>query len=441
MVRPISSLPKPLFLYLGTALLSIYLLTACTDRPPSLSPTPTSPATHTVPALLTLPVEETKLPATFTPSISGTGDASPCPPEGEPDHLPNLPFNTLPESVLIFLNSGGSVEELDEALYQAGVANQPEPIALGDMDGDGQDEVVVSIFEPDSKVLPPAGMLLIYTCQEGAYQLAYQEDTRPTDGVPGIHFIQDINADGWADLVVSSASCGAHTCFERVQVIQWDGAAYKNRLAGETTDLPYPTIYLDPTDQEGVYDLQVSGSGFGSVGAGPQRNVTRTWSYNKEAQTWEVSGFQQEPSTYRIHVLHDASAAAKSGDYQQALVLYNRVISDTTLEDWSEPELEQAWIKAFARYQMVVIYTLQDRDAFANTILAELESTTSSDTLQSVYYELALAYIDGYQEGGAERACQLTRAYAALHPGLLEPLGPQVFGYGNPAFTEEDLCP
>jgi hypothetical protein len=445
MARPLSCLPKPRSLYLVISLLFAILITACTSSLSTPDPTaifsPIELPTSTAPAAPALPVQESTAPAALTPTAMVTGEAQPCPPVGDPAPLPEGLFDSLPERVLAFLNGGGSLEALSEALYMTGVANLPEPTAAGDMDGDGWEELVVSVFDPDSSSLPPSGMLLIYTCRDGAYLLAYQEDTRPSEGAPGIRFLRDLNADGQAELVSSSATCGAHTCFERVQVIQWDGTGFRNHLEGDTADLPYPTVYLSPTDQEGLFDLQVSGSGFGSVGAGPQRNVTRIWSFNEGLQLWQISDFYQEPSNYRIHILHDAAAAAERGDYQQALMLYNRVLSDTTLEDWADPEQEQAWIKAFARYQMVAIYTLQDREAFANTVLEELKTAAPPGSQQVVYSDMAVAYIDGYQDGGAVEGCRIVQDYAALHPGLLDPLGPQSFGYGNPPFTEEDLCP
>jgi hypothetical protein len=442
MTCPTSSPSKTLSLCQAIALLIIPWLTGCSGSLPSqsstLTPYSSTPTRSAVPLDL---LEETAPTGTLAPLETNMVEASPCPPVGEPEPLVYIPFDALPESLLDFMNSGGSINDMGEALYEAGVANLPEPIATGDMDGDGLDEVVVSIFDPDSVSLPPAGILLIYSCQDSVYRLVYKEDTRSADGAPGIRFLQDLNADGRDDLVVSSASCGAHTCFERVQVIQWDGTSYRNHLEGDSSDLPYPNIYLSPGVPEGVYEIQVTGSGIGSVGAGPQRNVTRVWSFSEDAQLWEVSDFQQEPSNYRIHVLHDAVDAARNGDYQQALVLYNRVINDTTLEDWTDPELEQLWIKAFARYQMAVIYTILDRGTFANTILSELESTTSPDNPQYAYYEMAVMYMDGYQEGGIERGCMFAQDYAALHPGLLEPFGPLAFGYGNPIFTDQDICP
>jgi hypothetical protein len=446
--RPHSSLLKPSPLYLGIIFLFVFILSGCTSSPASQAPTP--PPTQVSPTPTASPVPTVQLPVP-TVQLMETSVPQPiekaldekryCVPIGEPESLPEASFDELPEAVLEFMNTGGSPEQLADALYLAGFANLPEPTAAGDLTGDGVDEVVVSIFEPDSLNLPPAGLLLIFTCDENAYRLAYQEDSRPSQGAPGIRFLRDLNADGRAELVVSSASCGAHTCFEQVQVIQWDGTQFKNHLEGETSDLPYPSIYLSPTGEDELYDLQVTGSGFGSVGAGPQRNVTRTWSFNEDTQLWQISEFRQEPSDYRIHVLHDARAASEMGDYQSALMLYNRVISDTTLEDWDDPQLEQAVIIAYARYQMSVIYTLQDRDSFAGTIIREMEVAYPPDSLQRGYFEMAAAYIDAYQAGGAQAGCQAVQDFASGSPGLLDPLGPQTFGYGNPVFTLEDLCP
>jgi hypothetical protein len=442
--RPHSSLLKPIPLYLGIIFLSAFFLSGCTSipttQPPAPLPTDELP-TSTVSPVPTAQLIEATPPLPETPAEKALDEKRYCLPPGEPGPLPEVPFDDLPEAVLEFINSGGSPEQLADALYLAGFANLPEPAAAADLTGDGVDEVVVSVFEPDSLNLPPAGLLLIYTCQENAYRLAYQEDSRPSQGAPGIRYLRDLNADGRAELVVSSASCGAHTCFEQVQVIQWDGTQFGNHLEGETSDLPYPSIYLSPTSEDEHYDLQVTGSGFGSVGAGPQRNVTRTWSFSEDIQRWQVSEFRQEPSHYRIHVLHDARAASEMGDYQSALMLYNRVISDTTLEDWDDPQLEQAVINAFARYQMSVIYTLQVRDSFAATILQEMEAAYPRDNPQRGYFEMAAAFIDAYQTGGAKAGCQAAQDFASDYPGLLDPLGPQTFGYGNPALTLEDLCP
>jgi hypothetical protein len=424
-------------------LISISFLTGCSPESASIQGTipAMEPATHSVQP--DSPTEVASPQQTISPTQSGQIDdeTAICIPRGDSGSLLGGPFDTYPFAIQQFLNRGGWVDDLDKALYDVEIASLPVPVAVADMTGNGFEEMVVSIFDPGSVHLPPAGMLLIYTCDRQEFSLIYQEDSRPIGGAPVIRFLQDLNADGISELVVSSASCGAHTCFERVKVIGWDGSQFINRLEGDTDDLPYPTIYLEPSTKEGIFNLLISGSGFGSVGAGPQRNITRIWSFDQNTQRWRVDSTQFEPSAYRIHILHDAGAAAKDGDYQQALMLYNRAISDTTLDDWVDPALEKAWISAFARYQLVAIYSMLDRITFASTILGEMEKAYPQDSQQHGYFQMAAAYLDSYMEEGAEAGCAAAIEYATAHPDILDPLGPQIFGYGNPAYKQEDICP
>jgi hypothetical protein len=434
---------KPLARLFIILLISIHFLAGCSPGPAPIQETNPAmeQATHSV--LPDSPTQEASPQQATSPTQSDqvADENAICIPRGDSSSILEGPFDTYPFAIQKFLNEGGWVDDLDKALYAAEIASLPVPVGVADITGNGFEEVVVSIFDPGSVNMPPAGMLLIYTCDRQEFRLIYQEDSQPPDGAPVIRFLQDLNADGVSELVVSSASCGAHTCFERVQVIGWDGSQFINLLEGDTDDLPYPTIYLEPSTKEGIYNLLISGSGFGSVGAGPQRNIMRIWSFDQDTQRWRVDSTQYEPSVYRIHILHDAGAAAKDGDYQQALMLYNRAISDTTLDDWVDPALEKAWISAFARYQLVAIYSLLDRDSFASTILGEMEKAYPQDSPQHGYFQMAAAYLDSFMEEGAEAGCAAAIEFVTAHPELLDPLGPQIFGYGNPAYTLEDICP
>jgi hypothetical protein len=424
-------------------LISACILTACSpasDQLPATAPTSAIPTQSDVliPPTLVDSIDNSYSLAQPTQDADG---AIACNPAGNAAPLLDGSFDTFPQAIRQFLNTGGSVEELAENLYALGIANQPVSVDAADMTGSEFEEVIVSIFDPGSTNLPPAGMLLIYSCIQQEYNLVYQDDSRPDGGAPGIRFLQDLDADDLSELVISSASCGAHTCFEQIQVVGWDGQEWINRLVGQTDDLPYPTIYIIPSENEEIYDLHVSGSGLGSVGAGPQRNITRIWSMDEDTRLWQISSLRLEPSNYRIHVLHDAVGAAKEGNYQQALMLYQRVVSDTTLDDWLDPALEQAWISAFAHYQQVVIYTILEREAFANTILGEMERAYPPESQQFGYVDMALSYLGGYLEGGKEKGCTAALRYATEHPGILDPLGQVTFGYGNPTFSPADLCP
>ena len=356
--------------------------------------------------------------------------------------MPPAEFAAFEQTVLGFLNQGGSTEALDAALYAAGVANQPLAVAAADLTGDGWQDVVVSIYDPQSGSVPPGGLLLIYSCQEAHFILAYREPSVEAWGAPGIRYLQDLNADRRAELVTGSVTCGVHTCFEQVKVLGWSGDNFENLLVGETTDLPYPDIRLVDPDGDGVFDLEVAGGGFGSVGAGPQRTLTRHWRYDSAAGRWQDSRDLLAPSNYRIHVLHDAETAALARDYDQALLDYGRVVSDPTLVDWIDPEVEKANLAAYALFKTAVVNLIQNQLDLAQATFDQLADTYPPGTKGHAYVELAVAFQAAYPAGGVSSGCAAAQKYAADHPDqVLLPLGSAVYGYANRDVSPQDICP
>lgn len=422
------------------------LLISCRPAPSvqSLQVTPTLTQTVTPTVVET----ETMLTPTASPTIEAIY-ITPLPAEvdkkcvqgGVEAGLAQSPFEEYPQAVEDFLNSGATPEQLDEVLYELGIASLPVSASAAEMTGDNKEEMVVSIYDPLSNNMPPSGKLMIYVCESGQYELAYEQTSEDFQGAPSIRFLQDLNADGTAELITSEASCGASTCFESIEVLDWDGEAFVNRLQNGSDDLPFPTIELTDRDSDQVYHIEVTGSGMGSVGAGPQRNLTREWAYLPGTKQWEPIGDTPGPSDYRIHVLHDADFLAEEGSYEDALLLYGRVADDLTLVDWADPEMERENLGAYARYRMVVLYDRIGQTSFAETILNDMESLYPAGSLQRHYFEMAQEFRQAFIASGFSAGCQAARDYAAGHTEqVLDPLGSQNFGYGNKDYTPEDVC-
>jgi hypothetical protein len=439
-------------LVLLSSLLLVLVVLGCQPQVPDAEPTPTPTPAELEPSPVLTPAIT---PFTPTPiQTASTPTAAPLVPTATPEQvdpgcvpidegitLPHHPYRQIPEAVLDFLNQGGSLEALDEGLYEAGIASQPVAAAQADFTGNGKQDVVISIFDPFSPATPPGGRLVIYTCANGAYELSFTELSPEMTGAPGIRFIEDLSGDGRQEIVASSPVCGAHTCFEDVHILGWDGEAFTHRMVGETDDLPYPLIDLEEKE-DGTFDLVITGSGIGSVGAGPQRDQVRRWSYQPTLEQWVVVEEEKGESNYRIHILHDADEAAEEGEYETALRYYQRVVSDTTLDDWIDPDREREILSAYARFRMSAIYHIRGQEQFGEMILREMEQNYPPASPHHAFVEMARSFRETYTSQGLEAACRSVKSFARNNEqAVLVPLGPEEFGYGNPVYTPEDVCP
>ncbi len=425
----------------------IFLVTACNlpstadTATPLATPLPLTPT----PAEATPTIEISPTPTntvTLTTIPSQISLEPRCVLTKSPQTLDTTSFNNYPESIQGFINGGATPKELDQALYEAGVENQPIGVASADMTGDGKTDMVVSIFNPSSDNIPPSGKLLIYICENGQYKLEYEQISEKVWGAPGIRYLQDLDADGRAELVESSPTCGASTCFEDVKVQVWNGSGFRNRFEGNSTDLPFPDIHISDPENDGYYQIEIVASGFGSVGAGPQRNVSRVWSYHPDSGLWVPGRDIMGPSNYRIHVLYDAESATRQGNYPEALQLYGRVVHDTTLDDWVDPEKERSDLGAYALFKTAIVYLLQGQDDFAQTTFKQLASAYPAGTPQHAYVEMAATFQSAYQNNDFAAACAVAREFAATHDEqIFTPLGSLSFGYANPDYTPHDVCP
>jgi hypothetical protein len=342
---------------------------------------------------------------------------------------------------LAFLDGGGSPHDLQARIQSAGLSPQVGmPLAQQDFNGDGQNDVAVTILAPDDTAMMMPGDLYVFVCAGQAYALAYTSVTVPQYGAPEIIDARDLNADGAADLLLARETCGAHTCFSRLEVLTWRQNTLINVLQGQSDDLPYPSIRITGPDARGRFDVAVTGTGIGSAGAGPYRGVTRTWAWDAAGDALVPGPDLELPSTFRIHVLNDADRADQDGDYATALELYDQVIRDDSLMDWIDPDTERANLSAYAMFREVVTHLqLADMNAAQVAYLA-LRDAYPPASLGGAYGLLGQAFWTAYQSNdNISLACAQARAFAQANEATI--LQPLYFGYANPTYTAADICP
>ncbi len=263
-------------------LLSLALLSGCvgnggsggtTILPPSptLRPSPTAPTATSAPTSTTTPMpspaaSSTPGLATPTADLSAFFPVKPCvPPSTQAAPIKGLNFKNAPPVLLKALNSGVRPAALNSLLHSAGIGNYPLAAVGVDLNGDRRQDVVVSIFDPNSKAKPPQGFMLFFLCTKGEGYKQVETFLEPVTSVswsaPTIQFAKDLNADGKDEIVVASAHCDAQgaNCVEKYAILAWQNG----KLVDLLTNFPLqgiPNAVAQVTDPDGdhIYDFVVT---------------------------------------------------------------------------------------------------------------------------------------------------------------------------------------
>ena len=400
--------------------------------------------------------EPTSTPApspTSTPAPTATATATPTP---TPTRAPNCPppdpiaawiappeFGGYPAAISGFLNSGGSADALRTILTNASsIGAQFGGVWPFDLTGDGDPETIVSIYDPLGEVYGPvpSGLLLVYGCADQLALLLYQDAGPP---MPQVARMADLVGAGRAgEIAVVHSDCGAHTCFDTLDVLGWDGAGFVS-LMGDRLQMPYPTYTFVDLDGDPALEIQAVSGQIASAGAGPQRTVTETWDWN--GLQYVKAGESVSPPEYRIHAVHDADVLLLSGDLAGAISLYSRVINDETLRDWlleigvKEPP-DRANLTAYAWYRIMLAHVWSGDDSSAQAAFDQLSADFPADAPGHEYQELAQVFWSKYQEtNGLGQACLAANAQANNETDAID--GLNAFGYANRQYLAIDMCP
>ena len=405
---------------------------ASTETPlPSPSPSPT----------LLLPTDTPTPTPTRTPTATTTPVIfSSCPPEGDPVP-PDRPasFTEYPQALASYLSAGGSTQGLGHLLRDWGaIGDESGEIRSLDMTGDADPEIVVALIDPAPEFdLPwPPGDVLIFQCQGGKVVAAHQGrlaiGQEPNDFQFTLHKVEDVNGTGRADVVYVTSSCGAHTCWDRLHIIEWDGAGFVNRIP-DMAEYPYATF----STENGL--VQVAVAGIGSAGAGYQRTYQEDWAWNGKqfTVTQQIVG----PPTALIHFIHDGDDALAKGDYGEAIRHHQAALDDTNLPLGLVLETEEhgeAIARAYARFKLVVAYAASGDKRGAQTHYDLLMAAHPQGTPGSPYALMGQVFWDDFLVNDAPRsACAAAVEIAKSDPTLAERL---YAGYANPEYEAVDLC-
>jgi hypothetical protein len=337
------------------------------------------------------------------------------------------------DAILGFLNAGGTIIDLTGQIKAVGRASgQGDSVRTVDLNGDGWLDVVIALADPPGN---EGGSVRILVCQGEQYVLGSPESLREADAMPILHAESELTHDSCADVLLGWRQCGAHTCFERLEVLSASGTQIIRHALDPSVDLPYPEVTIAADGS-----VAVTATGIGSVGAGPFRRFTRTWVWDPGIRAFGLVSDEFEPPRYRIHVLLDADASARLGDLRGALDLFHRVVLDDSLLDWVDPATERANLTGYSMFRVVLTYLQMNDEGDAQKAYGILQNQYPSGAAGRAYASMAQAFWDTYTASAdLIPACEAAREFADGHAD--EILAPLYFGYANPVYTPADVCP
>ena len=419
---------------------------------------PQTPNAPTVIPLVTVTPEATPAPATetpapVTPTATAALSACPAPASPTPPAKPDV-FTSIADALLPYLSAGATATATRELLVSWGVIFSA-PDGAETLGGvyqakllPGNDlQTVAVMFDPDVQMATiRAGEVAVYTCVGGAVQLTYRALADPSFagavGYPRVLSTADVNGDGLDELSFVTGECGASTCFDSVTVLSFQPDGGVSNLISDFTPQPFPAFTFTPAAGGATQDLSVQVGQYGSAGAGPQRRVTQTWSWN--GATFTLTNSLVEPPVYRLHALHDGDTAFRKGDYATATALYQRVVSDPSLKSWdglAPMRDEDKVLGAFALFRLVELAAIQKDAANLGPAYESLKGAAQEGSPGELYGLMGDAFYSAYTASGDyTQACDAAVSYAAKSANTYVLLGSQMFGYANYDYQPADMC-
>jgi hypothetical protein len=165
-----------------------------------------------------------------------------------------------------------------------------------------------------------------------------------------------------------------------------------DRFQGASDDMPFPELVIEANDPSSPAAIRITATGIGSVGAGPYRTWSRTWTWDGDARAFVPGEPVIEAPRFRIHAIHDADDAYLRGDQPAALALDQRAIDDDTLLDWPAVGARRQELAAYAAFRRVLSFLAAGDAANAQ---AEVDKMAQGDGASAEPAELARRLLAG----------------------------------------------
>lgn len=376
------------------------------------TPSATTVAPTKMPAPILSPLPSATLPATASP----TPEPPPsCPDVGQADPFdPPANNDELYESMLAFINAGGSWEDL--WLLLEGMGIEYDSIEA-DMNGDGLVETAVYTVISHDYTFDHSWWL--FTCTTGQYELVYS-----THGVWVFHegfLVDELNNDDRLDIIIIKGFAGS-ACALEPSVWSWqddrivDLSPRYSQLGCSADD----QILFQDLDGDDVKEMILVGKTVGHLDYSPPRGITETFALRDTQYELEETVFA--PADLLIYLLDDAQKALDAGDLPRAVDYYTQASYEPMptavsyyllLNPAADPI---AYQHGFALFRLFVLQLVLGDEEAAQAALAKLDTLYVEGEFGHEFTLLAHIFQDNFRVSNSlEEACEQVSTYISHH--------------------------
>ncbi|MBM7846381.1 FG-GAP repeat domain-containing protein [Herpetosiphon giganteus] len=266
-----------------------------------------------------------------------------------------------------------------------------------DLNNDAQAEILITL-----PVGYPDLLILLTLDANGVYQPNWTLLTDQANGYR-IWLVRDLTNDGMPEIVVHTTGCGAHTCSESINIVQWQAAEFHSILDLNATN---PTMNWADLNADGTLELIVNRGKVGSDGAGIQRKQLEIYAW--DGAQYQINSITPDPidSQHPYWLLLDGFSALANADRVLAQTLF--IAAANAQAPFPAIGIEGSELEltiAIARFQALYTALLAGDEATAQTFYAQTQKSAADDK------QWASAFMSTYQQiTDLQAACAAAQA-------------------------------
>ena len=359
-------------------------------------------------------------------------------------------FADYPGVVGIYLTTAGPAalgapclsDLIDEwAMIEPGVPVAPEERCLvGNTDGDADQEVIVLFtVEADDGIRMFSNVVVFDSTPDG-YVVVYESftpDQFEESSPQRIVAAEDLTGHGRGELVYTATTCGANTCWLRVNVVTGgtDDGTYSDLTPEDGILMEYADLTVEDLNGDGEQEIVLHGGVAGGNASGPQRTRTDVYGWIVGATLGlQETTFDSSDVLY-FHII-DADAFFNEGNFAIAAQRYRDAIANQALVETGYHENELDELGAYAVFRIAASQVIEgDTEAAALALeqgLVDYAGTVNAGLIEA--FQQGYADSDNYQGG-----CLAVLEH--INANLDDFQAFWAYGTSNPSFDPERVCP